>query len=49
MPKERIWAALLTPLNRAHVADRRGLQFLAAGVATGAGTRASPWPENHIH
>ena len=42
MPKARISAAMLTPRDRAHAADRRGLQFLAAGVATVAGTRTSP-------
>ncbi len=42
MPKARISAAMRTPRDRAHGADRRGLQFLAAGVATVAGTRTSP-------
>ncbi len=42
MPKARISAAMLTPRDRAHAADRRGLQFLAAGVATVARTRTSP-------
>ena len=48
MPKARISAAMLAPRDRAHAADRRDLQFLAAGVATVARTRTSPWPENHI-
>ncbi len=42
MPKARISEAMLTPLDRAHAADRRGLQFLAAGVATVPGTGTSP-------
>ncbi len=37
---------MLTPRDRAHAVDRRGLQFLAAGVPTVAGRRT--WPENHI-
>ena len=42
MPKARISAAMLTPRDRAHAADRRGLPFLAAGVATVAGAWTNP-------